>query len=178
MKELLISKMIKVGALKFGKFKLSSGRESNVYVDIKLASTYPDLLEIISSMLCEIAKKYEFDKIACIELGGVPIAVATSLKLKKPLVIFRKEIKGHGVRSDRIGEIKFAERILIIEDVVTTGKSVTSIVKRVKDAGGMVAGIIAVVDREEGDVSVESLVKLKELIDAYNFTNTSKTLKS
>ncbi|MEM4644720.1 MAG: orotate phosphoribosyltransferase, partial [Archaeoglobaceae archaeon] len=77
----LIRRLIEVGSLKFGDFVLSSGKRSNVYVDIKLASTYPDILDMIATAIAERLKDLKFDKIACIELGGVPIAIALSLKV-------------------------------------------------------------------------------------------------
>jgi len=160
----LLERLIEVGALKFGDFILSSGKKSNVYVDIKIAITYPDILEMISDGIVDILKKYEFDKIACIELGGVPIATAVSLKTKKPLVIFRKEQKSYGVGGDMIGEIKKGERVAIVEDVITTGKSALSVAERVKRKGGVVATIVAVVDREESELKFDSVLKLKDLV--------------
>lgn len=171
----LVRRLIEVGALKFGDFILSSGKRSNVYVDIKLAITYPDILEMIAEEIAKILKKYEFEKVACIELGGVPIATAVSLKTKKPLVIFRKEQKSYGLGGDMIGEIKEGERIAIVEDVITTGKSALSVAERVKKKGGKVATIVAVVDREESGIEFESLLKLSDLIKAKNLFDTPKS---
>ncbi len=163
MKERLVERMIEVGALKFGDFILSSGKRSNVYVDVKLASTYPDILEMIASQIAETVRGMDFDRIACVELGGVPVAVAASLKLGKPLIIFRKERKDYGLGGDRIGDLKEGERVLIIEDVVTTGKSALSVARRVEESGGVVKAIVTVVDREESDVEVLSILKLSDL---------------
>lgn len=171
----LIKRLLEVGALKFGDFVLSSGKRSNVYVDIKLAITYPDILEKISDGIVEILKRYEFEKIACIELGGVPIATAVSLKTKKPLIIFRKEQKGYGLGGDAIGEIKEGERVVVIEDVITTGKSALSVAERVKKRGGKVATIVAVVDREESGIEFESVLKLRDLIEAKDLLNPTKS---
>ncbi|MEM2726929.1 MAG: orotate phosphoribosyltransferase [Archaeoglobaceae archaeon] len=170
----LVRRLIEVGALKFGDFILSSGKRSNVYVDIKLAITYPDILEMIAEGIAEILKKYEFEKVACIELGGVPIATAVSLKTKKPLVIFRKEQKSYGVGGDMIGEIKEGDRVVVVEDVITTGKSALSVAERVKKKGGKIATIVAVVDREESGMVFESVLKLSELIKAKDFFNSTK----
>ncbi|MEM0215128.1 MAG: orotate phosphoribosyltransferase [Archaeoglobaceae archaeon] len=170
----LVKRLIEVGALKFGDFVLSSGKRSNVYVDIKLAVTYPDILEMIAEGIAEILKKYEFDKIACIELGGVPIATAVSLKTKKPLVIFRKEQKSYGLGGDRIGELREGERIVIVEDVITTGKSALSVAERVKKGGAIVTTIVAVVDREESELKFESVLKLSDLIKAKNLFDPTK----
>ncbi|MEM0330230.1 MAG: orotate phosphoribosyltransferase [Archaeoglobaceae archaeon] len=171
----LVKRLIEVGALKFGDFVLSSGKRSNVYVDIKLAVTYPDILEMIAEGIAEILKKYEFDKIACIELGGVPIATAVSLKTKKPLVIFRKEQKSYGLGGDRIGELREGERIVIVEDVITTGKSALSVAERVKKGGAIVTTIVAVVDREESELKFESVLKLSDLIKAKNLFDPTKS---
>ncbi|MCS7130263.1 MAG: orotate phosphoribosyltransferase [Archaeoglobaceae archaeon] len=171
----LVKRLIEVGALKFGDFVLSSGKRSNVYVDIKLAITHPDILELIAEEISEILKKYEIDKIACIELGGVPIATAVSLKTKKPLVIFRKELKSYGVGGDMIGEIREDENVAVVEDVITTGKSALSVAERVKKKGGKVATIVAVVDREESGMKFESVLKLRDLIKAKDLFNSTKS---
>ncbi len=173
--EALIRRMIEVGALKFGDFVLSSGKRSRVYVDVKLASTFPDILEMISEGMAEKLKDLDFDRIACVELGGVPIAVALSLKMKKPLVIFRKEKKDYGVKGDRIGEVKRGERVVVVEDVITTGKSALSAARRVEESGAGVAAIIAVVDREESGRDFMSLLKLSDLIDAYDSFQSTKS---
>lgn len=164
----LVKRMIEVGALKFGDFVLSSGKRSRVYVDVKLASTFPDILEMISEGMAAKLKDLEFDRIACVELGGVPIAVALSLKMKKPLVIFRKEKKDYGVKGDRIGEVKEGEKVVVVEDVITTGSSALSAARRVEESGASVAAIIAVVDREESGRNFMSLLKLSDLIEAHD----------
>ncbi|MCX8172275.1 MAG: orotate phosphoribosyltransferase [Archaeoglobaceae archaeon] len=170
----LVNRLIEIGALKFGNFVLSSGKRSSVYVDIKFASTYPDVLEMIADKISEILRKYQFDKIACIELGGIPIATAVSLKTKKPFIIFRKEHKSYGIEEDLIGEVKEGERVAVIEDVITTGKSALSVAERVKKRGGKVAVIVAVVDREESGLQFESVLKLSDLIKAKNILNSTK----
>jgi orotate phosphoribosyltransferase len=171
----LARRLLEVGALKFGDFVLSSGKRSNVYVDIKVASTFPDILEMIAEAMSEKLVNIEFDKIACIELGGVPIATAVSLKLRKPIIIFRKEKKEHGLSDDMVGELKPGERVVVVEDVITTGKSAISVARRVEHRGGKVVKILAVVDREEGELQFESILKLRDLIKIKDFLNSSKT---
>ena len=171
----LIRRMVEVGALKFGDFVLSSGKRSRVYVDVKLASTFPDILEMIAEGMAAKLKEMDFDKIACVELGGVPIAVALSLKMKKPLVIFRKESKEYGVKGDRIGEVKVGERVVVVEDVITTGRSAFSAARRVEESGGIVKAIIAVVDREESGKEFMSILKLSELLKAYDSFKSSES---
>jgi len=151
LKELIAKKMIEVNALKFGEFTLSSGKKSNVYVDVKLACTYPDILEMICRKMSELIRSAgHFDVIACVELGGVPLAVALSLETGKRMVIFRKKKKDYGLGDDRIGVIGEGDRVVVVEDVTTTGGSALSAVERVRSAGGEVVAVITVVDRKEG----------------------------
>ncbi|NOY11645.1 MAG: orotate phosphoribosyltransferase [Archaeoglobi archaeon] len=160
----LLEMLKDAGAIKFGDFVLSSGKRSRVYIDVKQAITKPEVLEAIASQMAEKLRNIEFDRIACIELGGVPIAVALSLKTGKELVIFRKKRKEYGTGDDRIGEIRRGERVVVVEDVITTGKSARSVIERVEELGGEVKAVVAVVDREESDLEVISLLKLSEIL--------------
>ncbi len=146
----LAKRLIEVNAVKFGEFILSSGKKSNVYVDIKLALTYPDILKLVVNAMVEKLKNLKFDKIACIELGGVPVAVGLALELKKPFVILRKQAKSYGIKADYIGEINENERFIVVEDVTTTGNSALSVVDRLRNYKAQVVAVLVVVDREEG----------------------------
>ena len=160
----LREKLIEVGAVKYGDFVLSSGKKSNIYIDIKLACTYPEILDLIAELMKDSVGDVE--KISCIELGAVPLAVAVSLKTGLPLSIFRKRRKDYGTGDDLIGEIKPGEKICVIEDVTTTGNSVISVIERVAERGGEVKEVIVVVDREEGaEKRIKSLnVEFKPLL--------------
>ncbi len=146
----LAKRLIEVNAVKFGEFILSSGKKSNVYVDIKLALTYPDILKLVVNSMVEKLKNLKFDKIACIELGGVPVSVGLALELKKPFVILRKQAKSYGIKADYIGEINENERFIVVEDVTTTGNSALSVVDRLRNYKAQVVAVLVVVDREEG----------------------------
>jgi len=160
----LLEMLMTSGAIKKGEFVLSSGKKSSIYVDIKQAVTDPVILDRIGEEMAKKLENVEFDRIACIELGGVPIAVALSLRISKPLIIFRKAKKDYGVQEDRIGKIENGDRVVVVEDVVTTGKSAKSVVERVEKSGGKVVAVVAVVDREESDIKPVSLLKLSEIL--------------
>ncbi len=164
MKKDLIRRLKEVGAVKFGEFVLSSGQKSNVYVDIKHACTYPDILKLITELMAKKVRELDFDKIACIELGGVPLAVALSMKMEKPLVIFRKQKKDYGIKDDCIGVIKAGERFVVVEDVTTTGRSALSVVERVEKRGGRVIAVLCVVNRGAKIQNLISILTLDELI--------------
>lgn len=165
----LVDLLERCGAIKFGNFVLSSGKKSRVYIDIKKAVTNPDILERIAKEMAEKLESMDFDRIACIELGGVPLAVALSLKTGKPYVIFRKQKKEYGTQDDFVGELEKGERVVVVEDVITTGKSARKVIERVEENGGKVLAVIAVVDREESDLSPLSLLKLSEIISKENY---------
>lgn len=143
---MLKEKLVELGAIKFGEFVLTSGKKSEYYVDIKDAATDPETLEIISS---ELASRLVAKKIAGMELGAVPITVATAVKTGLPYLVLRKE-RNHGTKKLIIGSLAAGEEIDIIEDVVTTGGSILKAAKLIRENGGVVKRAIVVVDREEG----------------------------
>ncbi|AEA46706.1 orotate phosphoribosyltransferase [Archaeoglobus veneficus] len=152
LKKEIAEKLKETGAVRFGDFVLSSGKRSSIYIDIKHACTHPDILAMIAKGMKELAdsEALDFQRIACVELGGVPIAVALSLETGKPYAIFRKQKKDYGVKDDLVGVIEKGDKILVVEDVTTTGSSALSAVERVRARGGEVEAVLVVVDREEG----------------------------
>lgn len=159
------------GSVKTGDFTLASGKRSSYYVNIKEAYTKPLVLKEITSEMAKLVKKGKVDKIAGIALGAVPIAVALSLELGIPFLVVRKDKKGHGTGVQIEGELKEGDRVIVVEDVVTTGGSVILGVEEIRKKG-ICDTVLAVVDREEGasellkehKVEFISLVIAKELI--------------
>jgi len=161
MSQSLADLLVSCGAVKFGDFTLTSGRRSKYYIDIKRASTDPKILKIIAEEMRGFAKGY--DLIAGMELGAVPIAVALSLATNKPFVIIRKERKEHGTGRRIEGPDVRGKRVLIVEDVTTTGGSVKKAIDILREYGAEVDKVVTVVDREEG--AKENLAREKiELI--------------
>ena len=152
MKTRLIDMFFSEGAILFGRFILTSGKESDYYINVKKLITNPEALKIIAELMAEKARELglDFDRVAGPELGAVPIATAVSLETGKPLVIVRKKPKGHGTGSQIEGEVKPGERILLVEDVTTTGGSVLRAAEVLEHEGAAIAAIMVVVDREEG----------------------------
>ncbi|NJE02463.1 orotate phosphoribosyltransferase [Thermococcus sp. JdF3] len=152
MKGQLVDMFFSEGAVLFGRFVLTSGRESDYYINVKKLSTNPGALKIIARLMAGKAGALgiEFDRVAGPELGAVPIATALSLETGKPLVIVRKKPKGHGTGSQIEGEVSPGDRILLVEDVTTTGGSVLRAAEVLEKAGAEIVAISVVVDREEG----------------------------
>ena len=147
---MLKESLIECGAIKFGKFVLTSGKESSYYVDIKLASTNPKVLKEIAQEMGKLVSKDSIDILAGMELGAVPLAVALSLELNIPYVIIRKEKPTHGTGKQLIGTATSGQRALIVEDVATTGGSVVKALNVLRSEGLTVEKVLVVVDREEG----------------------------
>jgi len=162
------------GAIKFGDFTLASGKKSRYYIDIKKASTKPEILKLIAQRIAKVLKSRSIhaDYIGCVALGGVPIAAAVSLETVLPLIILRKETKDYGIKEQIIGDFIRGKSVLMVEDVATTGGSVLKAVKTLRDEGLVVQHVIVVVDREEGagkslvdaDVELIPLVRVSELL--------------
>ncbi len=152
LKEKLIEMFFEEEAILFGRFVLTSGKESNYYINVKNLITNPEALKLIAEMVEEKAKAVglAFDKVAGPELGAVPIATAVALKTGKGLLIVRKKPKGHGTGRQIEGKVEPGERVLLVEDVTTTGGSVLRAAEVLERVGADVVGISVVVDREEG----------------------------
>jgi len=136
-------------------FKLSSGKMSNYYLDLRTITLDPEGGYLIGNLIYEMVKDKKPDAAGGLTLGADPIAYATSLisfmnkNPIKPFVV-RKEPKGHGTGKQIEGNVKPGESVFILEDVVTTAGSSLKACKVAKDFGLNILGVIALVDREEG----------------------------
>lgn len=156
-KNLLISLLKDNQVIQFGKFTLSSGRESDFYVDMKKAITDPEILSQVAKIISHIILDDEIDLVAGPALGAVPIATAVALQSGIPMLMIRKAQKGYGTSKLIEGELKEGDRVIVVEDVTTTGNSLLKAVRAVQDNGGVVERTFVIVDREEG--AVEHLKK-------------------
>src|SRR5712691_11822740 len=158
------------GALQIGTFTLASGKMSSFYIDIKKAVTRPDLLATIAKELEPYARGAS--RIAGVELGAVPIAVALSLVSGKPYVMVRKATKEHGTKHEFEGELNRGDVVLFVEDVVTTGGTLRGAIERLREHGAVIEDCVCVVDREEGGaillaevgVRLHALLRASELV--------------
>ncbi|WP_421078573.1 orotate phosphoribosyltransferase [Methanothermococcus sp. Ax23] len=175
LKNKLISLLKEVQCVKFGEFILASGKKSNYYVDIKKATTNPRVLKTAAQLI----KSYLNDelnenlKIAGVELGSVPIATAVSIETEKDLIIIRKKAKDYGTKNKIEGTLNENDKVIVVEDVTTTGGSVAKAVDEIRKNGGVVEKVFVIVDRMEGakenlknmDVELIPLVNVDELKD-------------
>ena len=165
----MLKQMLKdLKVVQTGEFILASGKKSNYFVNIKRASTNPEVLREIGKA---IAPHVGDSKIAGMALGAVPLAVAVALETNRPFVMVRKEAKDHGTKETIEGEVSPGEKFIIVEDVATTGGSTFRVVAALRAKGANVSKAVVVVDREEGatqmlqehGVELVSLFKAKDL---------------
>lgn len=166
---------------KRGLFTLASGRQSKYYIDARLTTMSPEGLSIIGPLALSTLREsgWGVDAIGGLTLGADPISYAisyASAKSDHPLRAFtvRKEAKTHGTGKTIEGPFRKGDRVAVIEDVITTGGSALRAIEAVRTADGIVAGVLALVDREEGGrqtieavgVPVISLVAASQIIRA------------
>jgi len=156
-REKLIQQLKDCGAIKFGRFVLTSGAISDYYIDIKKASTTPKTLRLIAQEMSSYTKGY--DMLAGMELGAVPLVVALALETDIPYVIIRKEKREHGTGKQIEGGDVKGKSVLIIEDVTTSGGSVVKTIQILRENQAEVEKVLTVVDREAG--AKETLKKLE-----------------
>ena len=159
------------GAIKFGNFKLSSGKESPYYIDLRLVPSFPQQFrKMIKNLQNSISEKIgldNFDCIASVPTSGLVIASALAIEIVKPLVYIRQKPKDYGTGSLLEGKIPERARILLVDDVGTTGLSLLNAIKVLKDAKMIVTDAFVIVNRFEGarELLASENVKLHEVTD-------------
>jgi orotate phosphoribosyltransferase len=145
-----LAQALRTTALLEGDFTLRSGRKSKYYLDKYLFETQPAILR-------ELAKRFaqhvtpDVDRIAGAELGAIALACATALETGKPFVIVRNAKKaGYGTGKLIEGRLEKGERVLLVEDIATSGGQAVEACKTLQDAGATVTGIVVTIDRQEG----------------------------
>jgi len=153
-KEYLIKILKENEVFKKGNFTLSSGKQSNYYIDMKKAITNPNILSTISTFIDDKINGESIDKVAGPALGAIPIATAVSLKSNIPLLMIRKEKKGYGTSKLIEGELNVNDSVIVVEDVTTTGNSLLKAINAIKENGGNIKKAFVVVDRQEGAIDL------------------------
>lgn len=173
--------LLAAGSAKRGQFTLASGKQSTFYIDARLTTMSPEGLSTIGPLALSALRqtKWQVDAVGGLTLGADPIAYAisyASAQTDQPVRAFtvRKEPKTHGTLKLLEGPFSPGDHVAVIEDVITTGGSAIRAIDAVRAAGGVVAGVLALVDREEGGrqtieqtgVPVVALVTASQIIGA------------
>lgn len=144
----------KIGAIKFGAFKLTSGRTSPYYIDLRIVPSFPDAFQRVCDLYIKLIQNElgadGFDRIAGIPTAGIPFASILAYQLRKPFLYIRPRPRLHG-RERRIeGIIMPGSRVLLVDDLITTGLSLRRAAKAIRAEGGLATDALVLLDREEG----------------------------
>jgi orotate phosphoribosyltransferase len=158
-------------------YKLVSGRQSHFYVNCKPTTLHPKGMFLVGHLVFERVKDLEAQGVGGLTFGADPVAMATAFAshLKGvPIKAFsiRKTQKDHGIVKWVEGDMKKGERVVIVEDVITTGGSTVKAVERARAEGLDVVKVVVLVDRQEGGLeavqasvaSVESIVTIEDFM--------------
>ena len=175
-KKVEIAKILhKIDALKFGVFKLTSGRASPYYIDLRVVPSFPDAFRKICDFYAEQITNQvglkNFDRVAGVPLAGIPFASQIAYNLGKPFLYVRKGVRLHGRKRRVEGILISGDRVLLIDDLVTTGLTLNRAAKAVRAEGGVVREAVALLDREEGGreklekngTNLHALLKMSEV---------------
>jgi orotate phosphoribosyltransferase len=164
-----------IDALKFGVFKLTSGKASPYYVDLRVVPSFPDAFR----QICDFYGEYiinqigleNFDRVAGVPLAGIPFASQIAYNLRKPFLYVRKGIRRHGRQRRVEGILVSGDRVLLVDDLVTTGLNLKKAAEAIKAEGGVVKEAVAFLDREEGGkekleksgINIHTLLQMSEV---------------
>jgi len=154
MKTELCRVLYKIGALKFGVFKLTSGRTSPYYIDLRIVPSFPDAFQRVCGVYVKLIQedfgKEGFDRIAGIPTAGIPYASLVAYQVRKPFLYIRQRTRLHGRERKIEGIIMPGDRVLLVDDLITTGGSLRKAAKAIRAEGGIVNHALVLLDREEG----------------------------
>jgi len=144
----------KIDALKFGLFKLTSGKVSPYYIDLRIVPSFPDAFSQICNFYGEAITSQitlkNFDRVAGVPIAGIPFASQIAYNLKKPFLYVRKGVRLHGRQRRVEGILVSGDRVLLVDDLITTGLTLKKAAEAVTAEGGIVTEAVALLDREEG----------------------------
>jgi orotate phosphoribosyltransferase len=165
----------KIDALKFGVFKLTSGKASPYYIDLRVVPSFPDAFR----QICDFYGEYitsqvglnNFDRIAGVPLAGIPFASQIAYNLKKPFLYVRKGVRRHGRQRRVEGILVSGDRVLVVDDLITTGLNLKKAAQAIRAEGGVVKEAVAFLDREEGGkeklaksgIKIHTILKISEV---------------
>jgi orotate phosphoribosyltransferase len=168
--------LFKNNIIKFGNFTLSSGKKSSYYIDLRLVPSFPhqyrQMIKNLQKIISEKIGLDNFEGLVSIPTAGLIIGSALAIETVKPLIYVRDKPKDYGTAKSIEGKINPAMRVVIIDDIATTGTSVLNVVKQLKAEGLSISDTCVVINRLEGaDKALNSVgVSLHYLTDILEIT--------
>ena len=146
----LILELFDIGCLLFGEYVQASGATFSYYIDLRKIISNPHLFNQVLDAYGDIVQQLEFDRIAGIPYGALPTATGLALNLQRPMIFPRKEVKAHGTRRLIEGNFNPGEKVVVIDDILISGKSVMEGAEKLKSAGLKIDDIVVFIDHEGG----------------------------
>lgn len=146
----LVLELYALEAIKFGSFTLKSGVQSPIYIDLRLLISYPALMKKLSIAVNKLISTLHFDVLCGVPYAALPFATAVSLEGSHPMIMCRKEAKGHGTKKMIEGKFEKGQTCLLIEDVITSGASILETAAALTKEGLEITDAIVLLDREQG----------------------------
>jgi len=136
--------------VKFGNFMLASGKQSPIYFDLRRIASYPDLFKEAVAACLKVLVELDFNLVAGVPYAALPMGGVIAWKLGKPLIYPRKEAKSHGTGLMIEGAFQKGQRVVMVEDVVTSGGSIMKAAETLRRDGLVVEDVAVLVDRKQG----------------------------
>ena len=146
-KQSIAARLLDIGCIKFGQYKLKSGIISPVYLDLRKLTSHPDLLLQVGRAYWSLLAPLDFDHLAALPYAGMPVATAVSLLGNWSMVYPRKEEKSYGTGAQVEGVFSAGETAVVIDDLITTGGSKLEAIKKLTDNGLIIKDIVVLIDR-------------------------------
>mgnify|MGYP000288813244 CR=1 FL=1 len=175
--ENVIYALYEIGCVKIGNFKLTSGMISPIYIDLRTLPSHPRIFRIIvRESINRVISRIDFNVVCGIATGGIPLATAIAYEMRKPMIYVRKKAKGHGMQKLVEGDYKEGVVVLLVDDVATTGGTLTRTIDILRDEGLIVKDAFVIVDRGQGakeklsekGVELHYLMTLNEIVEYLN----------
>jgi len=169
--------LYKNNIIRFGNFTLASGKNSSYYVDLRLIPSYPHqfrkMIKNLQNLIVEKTGLDDFDCLASVPTGGLVVTSALAIEIVKPLIYVRSKPKEHGTTKSIEGKISAGMKVVMVDDVVTTGTSVLNGITQLKEAGLLVSDLYVIINRLEGaDKALNDIgVQTHQLTDILEITN-------
>ena len=169
--------MHKNNIIKFGDFTLTSGKNSSYYIDLRLVPSYPHqfrkMIKNLQNLVIEKTGLDNFDSLATVPTGGLVITSALAIEIVKPLIYVRNKPKEHGTTKSIEGKTSEGMRVVMVDDVITTGTSVLNGIKQLKESGLSILDVFVIINRLEGaDKAFSDMgVQIHQLTDILEITN-------